>query len=221
MSMPAPVYTLASSAHQEVVDFLRRLSSMLTGGRNSEMLQEAANMIETLSRRTATAEQLFHDQQEEHARNLELREVAELASDNLMSEIAALKAQFGAEISALTERLEQTRSELEETREKSEADRNWFAEETLRAQAAAELAQEKLAARNAEIEELLKPPPPEQLDDSIAVVPAKSLHVARSQFTYLAEGFAAKGDLVSQTICEIGARALEQALAGSHPAKDK
>jgi hypothetical protein len=213
-SMPAPVYSLPSSAHQETIDFLRRLSSMLTGGRNAEMLQEAATMIETLSRRAAIAEQLFQDQQEEYARNLELREVAELASDNLMSEIASLKAQFGAEIAALTEQLEQTR-------QRAETDRNWFAEETLRAQAAAELAQETLAVRNAELEELRKPPPPDKLDDSIAVVPAKSLQIARSQFNYLAEGFAAKGYVVSQTICEIGARALEQALAGSHPAKEK
>jgi hypothetical protein len=214
-SMPAPVYSLPSSAHQETIDFLRRLSSMLTGGRNAEMLQEAAATIETLSRRAALAEQLFQEQQEDHARNLELREVAELASDNLMSEVASLKAQFGAEIAALTERLEEARSELEETRQRADGDRNWFAEETLRAQATAELAQEKLAARNAELEELRKPPPPGTLDDSIAVVPVKSLQVARSQFTYLAEGYAAKGDVVSQTICEIGASALDQALAGA------
>jgi hypothetical protein len=207
-SMPAPVYSLPSSAHQETIDFLRRLSSMLTGGRNAEMLQEAATTIETLSRRAAVAEQLLQEQQEDNARNLELREVAELASDNLMTEVASLKAQFGAEIAALTEQLEQTR-------QRADADRAWFAEETLRAQVAAELAQETLAASNAELEEWRKPPPPETLDDSIAVVPVKSLQVARSQFNYLAEGYAAKGDVVSQTICEIGARALDQALAGA------
>lgn len=207
-SMPAPVYSLPSSAHQETIDFLRRLSSMLTGGRNAEMLQEAATTIETLSRRAAVAEQLLQEQQEDNARNLELREVAELASDNLITEVASLKAQFGAEIAALTEQLEQTR-------QRADADRAWFAEETLRAQVAAELAQETLAASNAELEEWRKPPPPETLDDSIAVVPVKSLQVARSQFNYLAEGYAAKGDVVSQTICEIGARALDQALAGA------
>jgi hypothetical protein len=207
-SMPAPVYSLPSSAHQETIDFLHRLSSMLTGGRNAEMLQEAATMIETLSRRAAIAEQLFQEQQEDNARNLELREVAELASDNLMTEVASLKAQLGAEVAALTE-------QLEETRQRADADRNWFAEETLRAQVAAELAQEKLAASHAELEEWRKPPPPETLDDSIAVVPVKSLQVASSQFNYLAEGYAAKGDIVSQTICEIGARALDQALAGT------
>jgi hypothetical protein len=245
MSMPAPVFSVPSNAHQETVDFLRRLSSMLTGGRNAEMLQEAAGMIETLSRRAAAAEQLLGEQQEENARNLELREVAELASDNLMAEndalkhrsaaegdalrgeIISLKEQFAAELAALQERStrekEQFAAEItsltrqfDDARRQAEVDRNWFAEETLRAQAAADLAQEQHAAVHAELEELRKPPPPEQLDDSIAVVPVQSLHLARTQFDYLARGFAGSGDVVSQTICEIGARALDRALAGGH-----
>lgn len=245
MSMPAPVYSLTSDAHQEAVDFLRRLSSMLTGGRNAEMLQEAAGLIETLSRRTAATEQLLGEQQEENARNLELREVAELASDNLMAEneslkhqsaaeadalkgeIASLKEQFAAELAALQEKSanekEQLAAEitllttqLDDARRQAEIDRNWFAEETLRAQAAAELAQEQHAAVHAELEELRKPPPPETLDDSIAVVPVQSLQLARTQFDYLARGFAGSGDVVSQTICEIGARAIDKALASGN-----
>src|SRR3974390_3328340 len=64
MAMPAPVLSLPSSAQQETVDFLRRLSSMLTGGRNAEMLQEAAAMIETLSRRASPAQEPVQNQQE-------------------------------------------------------------------------------------------------------------------------------------------------------------
>src|SRR6185437_1067019 len=105
MSMPAPVYSLPPNANQEAVDFLRRLSSMLTGGRNAEMLQEAAGLIETLSRRTTATEQLLGEQQEENARNLELREVAELASDNLIAENDALKQQSAAEVTALTDEM--------------------------------------------------------------------------------------------------------------------
>jgi hypothetical protein len=250
MSMPAPVYSLTSDAHQEAVDFLRRLSSMLTGGRNAEMLQEAAGLIETLSRRTAASEQLLGEQQEECARNLELREVAELASDNLIAEneslkhqsaaeadalrgeIASLKEQFAAELAALQEKSTHEKeqfaaeitlltTQLDDARRQAEIDRNWFAEETLRAQAAAELAQEQHAAVHAELEELRKPPPPETLDDSIAVVPVQSLQLARTQFDYLARGFAGNGDVVSQTICEIGARAIDKALASNVPSKDK
>jgi DNA repair exonuclease SbcCD ATPase subunit len=250
MSMPAPVYSLTTDAPQEAVDFLRRLSSMLTGGRNAEMLQEAAGLIETLSRRAAAAEQLCGEQQEENARNLELREVAELASDNLMAEneslkhqsaaeaealrgeMASLKEQFAAEFAALQEKSANEKvqlaaeialltTRLDDARRQAEIDRNWFAEEALRAQAAAELAQEQHAAVHAELEELRKPPPPEALDDTIAVVPVQSLQLARTQFDYLARGFAGNGDVVSQTICEIGARAIDKALASNAPSKDK
>jgi hypothetical protein len=208
MSMLAPVYSPSSNPHQETVDFLRRLSSMLTGGRNGEMVQEAASLIETLSLRATSAEQRYHEQQEDHARNLELREVAELASDNLIAEVDALKAEIELLKAQLADRISQ-----------AETDRNWFAEETLRAQAQAELAQEQLAAANAELEEMRKPLPPDTLDDSVAVVPLQSLQLARAQFDHLAEGFARQGDVVSQTICEIGARALDKALADNEPGR--
>jgi hypothetical protein len=205
MSMPAPVYSLSNFPHQETVEFLRRLSSML-GGRNSEVLQQAAALIETLSQRATAAEQLFHEQQDNHAHNLELRRVAETASDNLLVEVESLKAE-----------VDLLRAQLEERNRQGDIDRNWFAEETLRAQAQAELAQERLAAVNAELEELRKPPMPETIDESIAVVPVESLRLAHTQFEYLAKGFAEKGDVVSQMICEIGARALDKSLADNAP----
>jgi hypothetical protein len=207
MPMAAPVVSFPSGAQQETIDFLRRLSSMLTGGRNAEMLQEAASLIEALSRRATSAEQLFQNQQEDHARNIELREVAELASDNLLSEVESLKVE-----------IDSLKAQLEERSRQAETDRNWFAEETLRAQAQAEQAQERAAALAAEVEELRKPPPPDTIDESIAVVPLQSLQLARTQFDYLAKTFADSGDVVSMTICEIGARALDKALAGTEDA---
>jgi hypothetical protein len=209
MAMPAPIVSLPSGVQQDTVDFLRRLSSMLTGGRNAEMLLEAADLIETLSKRATSAEQLFQDQQEEHARNLELREVAELASDNLLAESDSLKAE-----------IDSLKAQLEERNRQAEIDRNWFAEETLRAQSQSEQAQEKVAALSAELDELRRPPPPEVIDESIAVVPVQSLQLARTQFDYLAKTFAASGDVVSMTICEIGARALDKALADSEAGMD-
>ena len=91
MTMPATVRSLPSDETQETIDFLRRLASMMTGGRNAEMLQAAAGAIETLSRRAITAEALLHDHQEEQAKSTEQREVAELAADNLLAEVKALK----------------------------------------------------------------------------------------------------------------------------------
>jgi hypothetical protein len=189
----------------EIVDFLRRLASMLSGGRNAEMLLEAADVIEQLDRRAALAEQRVQEHQEDHARNLELREAAELASDNLVGEVNSLKAQ------------------LAESEVKAEQERGYFAEEAKRLAGVADDARTRVAEANdqllrvnAEIEEL-RNPPPAMIDESIAIVPLESLQVARTQFGYLAQGFAKNGDVVSQTICEIGARAIDKALAGDKP----
>ena len=202
----------------EVVDFLRRLASMLSGGRNAEMLLEAATMIEELTRRAATAEQSFREQQEDHAKNLELREVAELASDNLVAEVNALKAQLDAEVSAL-------KAQLAESEAKAETERGYFAEESSRLVGLADDANTRVSEANdrllrvsAEIEEL-RNPQPSAIDESIAIVPIESLQLARTQFGYLARDFAKNGDVVSLTICEIGARAIDKALAGDKDTK--
>jgi chromosome segregation ATPase len=211
MSMPAQVLSLPPNSHQETVDFLRRLSSMLTGGRNAEMLQEAATMIETLASRAETAEQLSAELHEDNTRNTELREVAELAFDNLIAEMESLKAQLDAENASLKE-------QLDESRHQAESDRHFFGEEALRLQARADVTEAQLAHANAELDEYRRPPVESGIDESIAVVPVASLMLARTQFDYLAKGFASSGDVVSQTICQIGASAIDKALDGSEPA---
>ena len=64
--MPATALSVPTDSTTETVDFLRRLASMMSGGRNAEMLQAAASAIETLSRRASAAEALVHDHQDEH-----------------------------------------------------------------------------------------------------------------------------------------------------------
>src|ERR1700750_1513877 len=92
MTMPATVRSLPTDETQETIDFLRRLASMMSGGRNAEMLLAAASAIEALSRRASAAEGQLQELQEDHGKNVEQREVAELASDNLLAELTALKA---------------------------------------------------------------------------------------------------------------------------------
>src|SRR5271157_570890 len=148
-SMAEPIETLPpNNDTNDVVDFLRRLASMLSGGRNAEMLLEAATLIEALTRRTELAEQRLQEQQEDHAKNLEQREVAELASDNLLAEVNALKAQ------------------LAESEAKAEKEREYFAEESRRLAEVADAANARVAEANdrllrvnAEIDELRNPPP--------------------------------------------------------------
>jgi hypothetical protein len=203
----------------ETIDFLRRLSSMMAGGRNAEMLLVAADMIDTLSRRATTAERLYQEQQDDHAKNLELREIAELAADNLIAEVASLKAQLDESGQRAEVEIASLKMQLAEAGAQAETDRAAFAMEALRLRGMAEDAEARLAEANATVEALRHPvatineAPDDSLDDSLAVVPVQSLRLARTQFGYLADGFARSGDLVSQTICEIGACAIENALA--------
>lgn len=182
----------------ETVDFLRRLASMMSGGKNAEMLLGAASMIEALASRAMTAERLCSEQQDEREKSNELRQVAEIAADNLNSEIASLKAQ------------------LAEAARQAEIDRAFFAEEEHRL-SKAEDAEARLAKVNAELDELRTPFA--ELSDTVVAVPTEQLRLARAQFDFLADGFARNGDVISQTICEIGRCAIEHALTGSETAK--
>jgi hypothetical protein len=89
----ATVVPLPPTSSSETIDFLRRMASMVSG-RNGEMLLRAAALIESLAQRAMTAERLFHAQQEESTRSTERREAAELASDAMVGQIEALRAQL-------------------------------------------------------------------------------------------------------------------------------
>jgi DNA repair exonuclease SbcCD ATPase subunit len=198
ISMSVTASSLPPNESQEVIDFLRRLASMLTGGRNADLLLKAASMIEALTRQAVADERLAQEQQDEAPRARELREAAERAHANLTAEIATLK------------------SKLAETTRQAESDRTSFTEDKHRLQAGLEEVKAQLAEANAELDELRKPVT--GIDDSIAIVPVESLQLARTQFDFLAAGFAKNNDVISQTICQIGACAMDKALSDNMPA---
>ncbi len=195
--MTATVLSLPPSPSAEATDFLRRLAAMMSGGRNSEMLLQAAGMIESLAQRATSAEQLYHDQHEASARNLELRQVAELAADKLLAEAEALRAQ------------------LAENARQAEAERIRLEEEARQLTAKAENAEARLAEAAAELDALQNSI--DEFNETVVTAPIQALRLARTQFDFLADGFARSGDVISQTICEIGGCAIDQALAGEQP----
>jgi hypothetical protein len=201
ISMSATVVSLPPSGIAESIDFLRRLASMMSGGRNAEMLLQAAAHIETLGRRALSAEQLFQEQQEENAENAELRRVAELAAERLTVEVDGLKTELVTH--ARLAEAEHLRL-AEETEQLTDA--------TQRLSAHVEDAEARLAQANAEIEQLRTAL--EARNGATVAVPVHTLRLARAQFNHLAQGFERSGDLISQTICEIGGSALDQAIAG-------
>jgi chromosome segregation ATPase len=263
MTMPATIRSLPTDETQETIDFLRRLASMMSGGRNAEMLQAAAGAIETLSRRATAAEALLNDHQDDHAKSLEQREVAELAADNLLAELNALKAHLAqsesraeietaalkaaladqqqhaeaesaslrlqlienqqeaeAEIASLKAQLADRghaddeiaalKAQIEQRDRLAEIDRRVFTEEAERLRAQIQDAANGLTTMSAATEQAFG-----AIDESVAVVPVRGLRLARTQFGYLAKAFEQNGDVISLTMCEIGAQALDKALAGS------
>jgi hypothetical protein len=204
ISMSATVVSLPPSGIAETLDFLRRLASMMSGGRNAEMLLQAAAHIETLGRRALSAEQLFHAQQEQSAENAALRQVAERAAERLSVEVDGLKAELVTHAKlAAAEHLRLA----DETRE--------LTEKTQRLSALVEDADARLARSNAEIAGLRSAL--EARSAATVAVPVHALRLLRTQFNHLAQGFGRSGDLISQTICEIGGCAIDQALADGEP----
>src|ERR1700757_731572 len=146
--MPAAAVALPSETSPELIDFLRRLASMMAGGRNAEMPLQGAPTTEALPGRAPTAEERPQNRQEEHAKNLELRQVAELAADNLIAEIAQLKAQLAESERKAEAETTALKGELADTRTKAERDRVTFSDEALRLQTIAQEMQLQLAGAN-------------------------------------------------------------------------
>ena len=197
--MSATVVPLQSNNITETVDFLRRLASMMAGGRNAELLLQAAAMIDAQTRRALTAEELFRQQQDETEKILALRDVAEMATDNLMAEVDALKAQVADAAS------------------RAETERARFAEEACRLRALADDAEARYSKVQTELAE--QRDAFDALGASTVMVPMDTLRLALAQFDHLADSFARSGDIISQTICDIGTCTIEQAIAGGRPAK--
>lgn len=195
--MSATIVPLAPNSTSETTDFLRRMASMVSG-RNGEMLLRAAVMIDSLSHRAMTAEQLYHRQQQESTRNAELREVAEVASDALLRQVETLRAQ------------------LAEVASTAAAERARFEAERGRLLGLMGNAETHIKEVTAELEALQSSV--DAFNETVVAAPIEMLQLARAQFDFLSEGFARNGDVISQAISEIGGCAIDQALAGKTPA---
>lgn len=198
--MSATVVPLPPNNASETTDFLRRMASMVSG-RNGEMLLRAAALIESLTQRAMTAEQLYHRQQEESTRNAELREVADLASDALMKQIESLRAELAGVIAGAAAE----RRQFEEERARFEAERG-------RLLGLMQDAEAHVAEVTAELETLKTSV--DTFNETAVTVPIEVLRLARAQFDSLSEAFARNGDVISQAMSEIGGCAIDQALAG-------
>jgi hypothetical protein len=189
--MSATVVPLPPNSSSETTDFLRRMASMVSG-RNGEMLLRAASLIESLAQRAMTAERLFHQQQEESTRHVELRKAAELASDAMVGQIEALRAQL-AEVTAT-----------------AAAERAAFDAERNKLLGLMQHAESHIGKLTTELDSLRASV--DSFNETVVSVPIEALRLARTQFDVLSAGFARKGDVISQAMSEIGSFAIDQAL---------
>ncbi len=189
--MSATVVPLPPNSASETTGFLRRMASMVSG-RNGEMLLRAASLIESLSHRAMSAERLFHEQQEESKRLAERHKAAELASDAMISQIAALRTQL-AEVTAA-----------------AAAERATFDTERGKLLGLMQDAESHIGNLTTELDTLRASV--DAFNETVVSVPIEALRLARTQFDYLSSGFARKGDVVSQAMSEIGGFAIDQAL---------
>ena len=189
--MSATVVPLPPNSSSETTDFLRRMASMVSG-RNGEMLLRAASLIESLAQRAMTAERLFHQQQEENTRSAELRMAAELASDAMVSQIEALRAQLAVVTAAAA------------------AERAAFDAERDKLIGLMQHAENHIGKLTTELDSLRASV--DSFNETVVSVPVEALRLARTQFDFLSEGFARKGDVISQAMSEIGGFAIDQAL---------
>jgi hypothetical protein len=189
--MSATVAPLPPNPSSETTDFLRRMASMVSG-RNGEMLLRAVALIESLAQRAMTAERLFHQQQEDHTRSIELREAAELASDAMVSQIEALRAQL-AEVTAA-----------------AAAERAAFDADREKLLGLMQHAESHILKLTTELDSLRASV--DSFNETAISVPIEVLRLARTQFEVLSQGFARNGDVISQAMSEIGGFAIDQAL---------
>jgi hypothetical protein len=195
--MSATVVPLPPNSSSETTGFLRRMASMVSG-RNGEMLLRAASLIESLAQRAMSAERLYHQQQEENTRHVELREAAELASDAMVSQIAAVRAQL-AEMTAA-----------------AAAERAAFDVERDKLLGLMQHAESYIGKLTTELDTLRASV--DSFNETVISVPIEVLRLARTQFDYLSSGFARKGDVTSQAMSEIGGFAIDQALTATKKA---
>ncbi|WP_256808341.1 MULTISPECIES: hypothetical protein [unclassified Bradyrhizobium] len=189
--MSATVVPLPPSSSSETTDFLRRMASMVSG-RNGEMLLRAAALIESLAQRAMSAERLYHREHEENTRNTELRVAGEMASDALAKQIDGLRTQL-AELSTA-----------------AAAERAAFDAERGKLLGLMQHAESHIGKLTGELDTLRASV--DAFNETVVSVPIEVLRLARTQFDFLSDGFARKGDVISQAMSEIGGFAIDQAL---------
>jgi DNA repair exonuclease SbcCD ATPase subunit len=177
---------------EEIVRFLRRFSDLMSTGHNADHLLRAANLIESLIKRTEDTEELLQEERTRSEEHLHLHESAEISCASLEKEITEVKARLADQQLTLNETIIHAAAEEQ------------------RLLARAERAEAQLAAIESELAEVRASLA--AFGDDHVVVPTSTLRQAEALFEALAREAA---DVVSQAMCEAGASTLDRAILES------
>jgi predicted RNase H-like nuclease (RuvC/YqgF family) len=194
MSMMFEVPDGERGEEAETINFLRRFAGMMSGGTSAGKLQQCAEVVERLVRRTSESERQAEQAEVRCNAYRDLCATAEAAIHDLRCEIAALEkrieAQQAASERALAADVEE-KQQLNALIARSETERDDMRRE--------------IACRDVELEAL----------SGCSVVPLATMCAIRDQFRALADQGETDGDLVAMTMCAIGSTLAEQAIAAS------
>ena len=120
-------------------------------------------------------------------------------------------AEKGAHAQDVQVEIASLKTQIEQRDRLAEIDRRVFTEEAERLRTQIQHTENSLANMSATTEQAIG-----AIDETVAVVSVQGLRLARTQFGYLAKAFEQSGDVISLTMCEIGAQALDKALTGAN-----
>jgi hypothetical protein len=179
----------AAPGVEEIVRFLRRFSDLVSTGYNADHLLCAAELVETLIERRKDAEELLRDEQTRSEKNSQLFASTELNCARLENELSAVKAKLADQQSKFDETIINATAEEQRLLDRAEqADARLAATEIELMQA-----RRRLVAAS----------------DGHVLVPISMLRHAEALFETLAREAT---DVVSQTMCEVGASTLRRAI---------
>lgn len=190
--MLSPSLLPESPDEKDTAKFLRRFSELISVGQSASYLRHAAGLIDQLIERIRQGDEQIREQQAIAQKNIDLRRAAELQLQSAKAELFEVKAAHSVE----SLKLKLASSNFTESRQQL-AERCELAEAKL-AEVSSELA--LLQARFACVGE------------THAVVAISTLLLLRAQFLSLAKEFRTAGDAVSDVMCTIGVRTIDQAM---------
>ena len=179
----------------DLVGFLRRFASMISGGENADKLQDSAALIEAL------VDAL--DRERRELRDVETR----------LNQTVRAHASAQVEIGGVKAELSGLQSEMAEQRRNAATAHDAVFTEALEQSLRGDKAERMLREANDEMQQLRMQLA--EIGQSFALLPVATMDALRAQFEFLGRQFGRMGDATSQAMCEVGACTISEAVAAS------